>query len=455
MQCHSLLHRSYDMKHIFLINIFLLTGVSMSAAQMEFTGNAMSPVAITTDPSTGLDCLYVLQNTSGVVAAYRAQNASATVVWERFGSAGGAYAESVAVERNGAVTSCRLTSDDCGFIIQEDDRRYYFWITNYANHPMDLSAISISPESDCTTTYITPAASGGERIVYYTINGAPRELSRELSLTYSTLEYDEDTSQYHQVYKTDTYSYLTGNLRVDAPLCDTSFTLSGDRFQQAWKIGQTVETGWFTTQAVSAETTAEQTQRDNDNESSGDVTGLGGSAPVEITFSAAVTDAVRFTEWQFSKTSDFDILDLRFNQTDVTYTFRDYGTTYVRFMATDDSGQCEYFSQVYEVNIGESKLLCPNAFSPGSSEGVNDEWKVSYKSIVEFECHIFNRWGVKIASLTDPSQGWDGRYGGKIVPSGVYYYVIKARGSDGRKYNLSGDINIINYKQSVGTSVQE
>jgi hypothetical protein len=53
-----------------------------------------------------------------------------------------------------------------------------------------------------------------------------------------------------------------------------------------------------------------------------------------------------------------------------------------------------------------------------------------------------------MATLTDPSQGWDGRYGGKIVNSGVYYYVIKARGSDGKKYNLSGDINIINYKQS-------
>ena len=36
--------------------------------------------------------------------------------------------------------------------------------------------------------------------------------------------------------------------------------------------------------------------------------------------------------------------------------------------------------------------------------------------------------------------------GGKLVPAGVYYYVIKATGADGKKYDLSGDINIVDYK---------
>ena len=90
-------------------------------------------------------------------------------------------------------------------------------------------------------------------------------------------------------------------------------------------------------------------------------------------------------------------------------------------------------------------LRCPNAFSPGATPGINDEWKVVYKSIVSFECYIFNRWGEKMCEFHDPSQGWDGKYGGKVVPAGVYYYVIKAVGSDGRKYNLSGDINILGY----------
>jgi hypothetical protein len=50
-----------------------------------------------------------------------------------------------------------------------------------------------------------------------------------------------------------------------------------------------------------------------------------------------------------------------------------------------------------------------------------------------------------MAHLTDPSQGWDGTYNGKLVPAGVYYYVIKASGTDGQTYKLSGDINILKY----------
>lgn len=115
----------------------------------------------------------------------------------------------------------------------------------------------------------------------------------------------------------------------------------------------------------------------------------------------------------------------------------------MRFTAADATGACSYTGETYEVSIGESKLLCPNAFTPHTSPGVNDEWRVSYQSIVEFHCEIFNRWGSKIITLTDPSQGWDGTIGGKKASPGVYYYVIRARGADGKAYNLSGDINII------------
>ena len=146
---------------------------------------------------------------------------------------------------------------------------------------------------------------------------------------------------------------------------------------------------------------------------------------------------------------EFENISMRFNELETTHTFLDYGTYYVRFMASNDAGTCDYYGATYEISVGESRLECPNAFSPGATEGVNDEWKVSYKSITSFECHIFNRWGIKVAEFSDPSQGWDGRHNGKLVPAGVYYYVIKARGADGRDYDLKGDINIINYNGTL------
>ena len=35
------------------------------------------------------------------------------------------------------------------------------------------------------------------------------------------------------------------------------------------------------------------------------------------------------------------------------------------------------------------------------------------------------------------------------MDTGVYYYVIEARGADGKNYKLKGDINIIRYKQGL------
>ncbi|MDE7388986.1 MAG: gliding motility-associated C-terminal domain-containing protein, partial [Muribaculaceae bacterium] len=115
----------------------------------------------------------------------------------------------------------------------------------------------------------------------------------------------------------------------------------------------------------------------------------------------------------------------------------------VRLICANTDGGCESESDTYQVFIGESDIKCPNAFSPGASEGVNDEWRVSYKSIIRFECHIFNRWGQELYSFRDPAGGWDGKVRGKVVPAGVYFYVITAEGADGRKYRLRGDINVV------------
>jgi gliding motility-associated-like protein len=284
-----------------------------------------------------------------------------------------------------------------------------------------------------------------DAIKYYTINGQAKELSREIMLSYTTLAYDEESKVYNPIETSENYSSLGDIIRATAPLCNTQFELKGDRFLVAWGEMQSVTSPYFTATSVAATTSATQTLREVDNEKK-EETELGGSAPVEIEFYAAVTDAAIYTEWQFSRDTEFENIILRYNDPVITHTFRENGTTYVRFVAGNADATCEFYSDTYEVFIGESSIDCPNAFSPNSSEGTNDEWKVSYKSIISFECHIFNRWGVQVAKLTDPSQGWDGKHGGKYVPSGVYYYVINATGADGRKYKLKGDINIIKYK---------
>ncbi|MDE6556394.1 MAG: gliding motility-associated C-terminal domain-containing protein, partial [Duncaniella sp.] len=235
-------------------------------------------------------------------------------------------------------------------------------------------------------------------------------------------------------------------MRVDAPLASTTFTVSGDRFLAFWGEEIEVSSPVVSPHAVDAHVDAEQSTREADNEVVNSTGQLGGSAPCDVAFKAAVSEGALFTEWQFSRTPDFDDINLRITDLRFDYSFTEEGTTYVRFVCADRDAICEWESQPFEISIGQSMLKCPNAFSPANEDGVNDIWKVTYSSIVDFECSIFNRSGHCLFTFTNPADGWDGRYGGKFVPSGVYFYVIKARGADGKNYNLSGDINIVGYK---------
>ena len=94
--------------------------------------------------------------------------------------------------------------------------------------------------------------------------------------------------------------------------------------------------------------------------------------------------------------------------------------------------------------MSESRLEMPNAFSP-NGDGLNDVYraKSGYRSIVEFHAAIFNRWGHKLYEWDDPAGGWDGKYKGKDVAQGVYFVLVKAKGADGRTYNIRRDVNLL------------
>ena len=100
----------------------------------------------------------------------------------------------------------------------------------------------------------------------------------------------------------------------------------------------------------------------------------------------------------------------------------------------------------------ESKLVFPNAFSP-NGDGHNDEYKAkTCQNIEDFHAYIFNRWGQKLFEWTDPDKGWDGTYNGRDVADGVYFVLVKARGIDGRSYNIRKDVNLLRgYDQNETT----
>jgi gliding motility-associated-like protein len=102
-------------------------------------------------------------------------------------------------------------------------------------------------------------------------------------------------------------------------------------------------------------------------------------------------------------------------------------------------------------------IFVPNIFSP-NGDGINDVYraKSNYQSIVEFDAYIFNRWGQKLYEWHDPAGGWDGKFNGKDVKQGVYFVLVKAKGADGRKYNIKKDVNLLRgYTESNGVNSVE
>ncbi len=108
---------------------------------------------------------------------------------------------------------------------------------------------------------------------------------------------------------------------------------------------------------------------------------------------------------------------------------------------TDDCGTPFYIKRVsMNVNVKNCKkdtssVKAPNVFTP-NNDGVNDKFKVEHSGTFDnFSIVIFNRWGRKVYEAKDISFEWDG----KDCDDGVYYYVINAKGSDGKDYNAKGN----------------
>ena len=435
-----------------ILAVMLLAWIGVNA-QVAFTGDAAHKIFEEVPAkNTGLDMVYVLYDSQQNWMQYTAGSVNATVKWYKFGATGGAYAEEITtIERNGKLSVLKSVIPNSGYIIEEGTNRKYVWVVNYADHRLSVNGIEVVNDGDCSSATLNVQGEG-DAIVYYSINGARKVLDRKVQLTYNNLVWNDSDLMWNSETQAEELQELKSTISLPAPYCNTTFTLSGDRFLNYWGEGMSITSGEYQAQAVTMTTRAEQEQKEANNQvGGGDETTLGGSAPAVITFSAYYTDAVATKEWQMSHNQEFEEIADRRNEDEITITFEEAGTTFWRFVCSNASGECQAYSDVYQVNIGESMLKCPNAFSPGVTEGFNDEWKVSYKSIVKFKCWIFNSWGVQLCELTDPAQGWDGKYKGKTVKPGVYYYVIEAEGSEGKKYKLKGDINVVGLRKERNT----
>jgi gliding motility-associated-like protein len=89
----------------------------------------------------------------------------------------------------------------------------------------------------------------------------------------------------------------------------------------------------------------------------------------------------------------------------------------------------------------------PNAFTPGSSDNLNAYFfprDILSKGVTAFSMNVFNRWGNEVFNTTNINgRGWDGLYGGKPQPMGVYIYNMSVVFKNGERKTYTGNVTLL------------
>lgn len=400
---------------------------------------------------------------------------SSTYQWYRYkNKAGvGGDAEKIPSVNEGNTTVIRNIEEGYGYYILEDDAYSkaggYVWIIDYSKYAFDVTSLYVDAQkSNCDNMFL-----GGDidmkEMRYYDQSGVPGILKREFDITYQTMKKPEDGTAFIPETVTDTVDDPFNGFELKAPLCDTDVTLTGDLFARHFGVEKTMTTDVYQAIAVEAVMKIDTLSYASDVPNMV-VKGDSLSAPVEFNFTAiANTPVAAMFNWKIYRKDEGGgssegneegeenngTLLRDFSGEETSFIFNQNGTYVVKLTVNDRTGQCQANPPDVTVNISDSYLDVPNAFSPGTSPGINDEFRVAYRSLTRFKCWIFNRWGVEMYHWTDPSKGWDGKKGGKYVAPGVYFYVIEATGSDGKPIKRKGSINILRSKQIQDEIIEE
>jgi gliding motility-associated-like protein len=401
-----------------------------------------------------LDWLVMMQNiTAATELSVILSEDSVTVNWLRYTDAASSPQMLKAAPSMRFVTNQpALNPDDhTGYVLRLTGtvngapylREYSIWVIDYSlYHPVFNNLIPAAPvKNGCSQLELTLDGTL-PGLTYMNRSGQTFDIKRQFSINYETLKWEDG-------WKTD---IIDEEVDVDnqkivvlqPPFKDTRFKLSGDQFASDLGINQfSIQSSLYSAIRVIGKITTEATTRSEKNE--GDrpdqITVLSGSAPLEINFKANPNSPVaNYFRWEIFSGSELVI-----SRTDEEhrYTFTNSGTYTVKL--STENAWCSHRDSVV-VKVSESAIYAPNVFTP-NGDGVNDEFRVAYRSIIEFKATIYNRWGNRIYEWTDPQKGWDGTFNGRPMPEGPYFFIIRALGSDGLEYELKGDINLLRGKK--------
>ncbi len=122
------------------------------------------------------------------------------------------------------------------------------------------------------------------------------------------------------------------------------------------------------------------------------------------------------------------------------------GTFYYYIMAVENSSNPYSLIDTSYSNIARAyqdpTVYIPDAFNP---KGVNKIFIPVgvFIDVIGYDLVIINRWGEVMFESNMPDVGWDGSYKGKLVPEGVYVYLLTYTSSKGEYFQRKGTVTLL------------
>lgn len=420
------------MKRIFLV-IVMIMAVIVAFAQLSAIGKYT--IVIQPEDVSYIYIFNPIDNNTEI--RYKTNDPNAFIRWFTYINGIKTPMSNVSIVNSATSTETYFKPQTgTGYIVNVDGVETSLWVFDYSNYFFSSGSFLVSDgASPCEEVTVNLKGVIPE-FTYQSPSGRILSLSRECSLTYNTLVWsgeiwsNKDTTLLVKIPPLE--------FQTDVPLTITGFTLSGDQFAE--KLGLTkfvINSDEYQSKAVKCKITTITAGRTALNENDRpDSASLTGSAPLDIQFFSNPTPNVKSYLWQIYKDG---ILILTRTEQNHQYTFNEAGNYKVKLHVSNNFCSDSTF---VDIKVSESQIVAPKIFTP-NDDGFNDEFRVAYKSIVEFQGIILNRWGRVLFKWTDPAKGWDGKINGKPASEGAYFYIIKAKGSEGKIYSLKGHINLL------------
>jgi gliding motility-associated-like protein len=159
-----------------------------------------------------------------------------------------------------------------------------------------------------------------------------------------------------------------------------------------------------------------------------------GETPLPVSFVNTSVGGATYL-WQFPDGSTD-------TTTNAFFTCTQIGNQRVCLVANNGAGCSDSTCVDIDIFIN-STFVIPNVFTPNGDD-INDIFTVKNVGLEKMDAEIYNRWGQKEYEWHTTNGGWDGRTAaGVLVPDGTYFFIISAKGIDGKEYFEKGSFELI------------